>query len=290
VTRMLELDDGTALCVDVAGDPADPAVLLIGGATSSMDWWEPEFCGRIAGAGRFVVRYDARDTGESTQWPVGEPGYTGDDLALDAVRVLDGLGIPAAHLVGVSMGGGIAQDLAVRFPGRVLSLTLIATSTAFVRADETALPPPEPRILALFDQPEPDLDWSDEDAVVDEMVRTHEAYAGSSGFEEDRVREISRRVVRRTPDVRASVTNHWKVAGEGDPSPHTMADVEAPTLVLHGTDDPLFPLPHGEALAREVRGARLVTLQGMGHEAPPRVTWDVVVPAILEHTEAQSGP
>ena len=152
---------------------------------------------------------------------MGEPGYTGDDLTLDAVRVLDGLGIPAAHLVGVSMGGGIAQDLAVRFPDRVLSLTLIATSTAFARADETALPPPEPRILALFDQPEPDLDWSDEDAVVDEMVRTHEAYAGSSGFEEDRVREISRRWSGGLPTCEASVTNHWKVAGRRRPlAPH----------------------------------------------------------------------
>ena len=286
--RKVELEDGTVLCVDTTGAPGDPAVLLLGGATSSMDWWDPELCRRLAAAGRFVVRFDARDTGESSHWPVGRPGYTGEDLSLDPLRVLDALGVGAAHLVGVSMGGGIAQDLAVRFPDRVLSLTLIATSAAFERADDTPLPPPEPRIQALMAEGEPELDWGDEDAVVDRMVEVHRLYAGSLGID-DTVAETARRVVRRTPDVEASVTNHWVVVGGGEPSSSTMADIAAPTLVLHGTDDPLFPLAHGEALAREVRGARLVRLEGMGHEPPPRATWDVVVPAVVEHT-ATPGP
>lgn len=283
MARMVEVGDDVRLCVDMVGDPDDPAILLIGGATSSMDWWEPDFCRGLAEAGRFVIRYDARDTGESTHWPAGEPGYSGDDLTLDALRLLDAVDVDAAHLVGVSMGGGIAQDLAVRSPGRVLSLTLVATSAAFDRRDQTPLPPPEPRIQALFEAPEEDPDWDDETAVVDMMVDVHRTYAGTLGIDEDVVREISRRVVRRTPDVRASVTNHWKVV-EGDPSPHVMTDVKARTLVLHGTDDPLFPLPHGEALALEIPGARLVPVPGMGHEMPPRATWDLVVPEIVTHT------
>jgi len=281
--RRIELDDGTVLCVDSFGDTGDPAILLMGGATSSMDWWEVDFCRRLADAGRFVVRFDARDTGESSHWPVGKPGYTGEDLSLDPLRVLDALGVASAHLVGVSMGGGIAQDLAVRFPDRVLSVTLIATTAAFDRAGEDDLPGPESRIQQLMQDDEPDLDWGDEDAVVDRMVEVQGAFAGSLGLD-DTVPEIARQVVRRTPDVQASVTNHWVVIGGGEGEPHAMSEITAPTLVVHGTDDPMFPLPHGEMLAREIAGARLVAVEGMGHEVPPRPTWDVVVPALVEHT------
>jgi pimeloyl-ACP methyl ester carboxylesterase len=270
------------LCVDTVGREGDPAVLLIGGVTASMDWWEPEFCERIASAGRFVIRYDHRDTGQSSSSPVGEPSYTGEDLSADPLRILDALDIRSAHLVGVSMGGGIAQDIAVEHPDRVRSLTLIATSAAFDRQDPTPLPPPEPRITAS-DQDE-DPDWDDEQAVVDKMVEVQRLYAGSLGIDEDRVREISRRVVERTRDVAASVTNHWVVIGGGDGPSHTMAEIDAPTLVLHGTDDPMFPPAHAEALAAEIRGAKLLPLEGMGHEVPPRALWDVVVPAIVEHT------
>lgn len=272
------------LCVQAFGRFDDPAVLLIGGATSSMDWWEPDFCRRLADAGRFVIRYDHRDTGQSSSSPLGSPAYSGDDLTLDALRVLDGLGVGAAHLVGVSMGGGMAQDLAVRFPARVLSLTLVATTAAFERAHPTALPPPEARLAASFEDPPADPDWSDDDAVVERMVQVQGEYAGSLGFDEERVREIAREVVRRTTNVAASVSNHWLVVGGGDDSPRTMAEIRQPTLVLHGTEDPLFPLPHGEALAAEIPGAVLLPLEGMGHEVPPRAFWDVVVPALVTHT------
>ncbi len=271
------------LCVETFGRPENPAILLIGGATSSMDYWQPEFCRLLADAGRYVVRYDHRDTGQSTSSPAGQPDYTGDDLADDVLHVLDGLGILAAHLVGVSMGAGIAQHLAVTQPQRVLSLTLIATTAAFERADPTPLPPPEPRVADTFDQETPDVDWSDEEAVVQGNVDALRPYAGSL-WDEDEVRAVSRIVVRRTRDMAASVTNHWLVIGTGEESPHTMADIDVPTLVLHGTEDPLFPFPHGEALAAEIRGAKLVPMPGMGHEFPPRPLWDVVVPAIVELT------
>ena len=198
--------------------------------------------------------------------------------------VLDALGVGSAHFVGLSMGGGISQDIAVEHPDRVLSLTLVATSAAFDRADPTPLPPPEPRIVASFEQPEADPDWSDEDAVVDQMVEVHRTYAGSLGLDEERVRSTARRVVERTRDVQASVTNHWVVVGGGEETPHAMAEIVAPTLVLHGTDDPMFPIGHGRSLAAEITGARLIELEGMGHEVPPRALWDVVVPAIVEHT------
>jgi pimeloyl-ACP methyl ester carboxylesterase len=281
---MVQVGDAE-LCVDTFGAPGDPAVLLMGGATSSMDWWEPEFCERIAAAGRYVIRFDNRDTGESTTSPVGEPSYTGADLSADPLRLLDALRISRAHLVGVSMGGGIAQDIAVQHPDRVLSLTLIATTAAFDRAGTTPLPPPEPRLAATLEQDD-DLDWDDTDAVVDQMVEVHRVYAGSLGIDEDRVRTISRAVVERTRDLRASVTNHWVVIGGGEDDPHTMAEIQVPTLVLHGTDDPMFPLAHGQALVDEIAGARLVPLEGMGHEVPPRALWDVAVPAIVAQTSS----
>ena len=101
------------LCVEAIGDSAHPALLLIGAATWSMDWWEDGLCRRLADRGRLVVRYDQRDTGRSTSCPPGAPDYTGADLVSDAVAVLDGLGIVRAHVVGLSMGGGIAQYVAL---------------------------------------------------------------------------------------------------------------------------------------------------------------------------------
>src|SRR4051812_26117136 len=98
---------GAKLCVEAFGAPGDPAVLLIAGMAQSMDWWEPAFCARLAGAGRFVVRYDHRDTGGSTRCPPGSPDYGFDELGTDPLRVLDALGVDRAHLVGMSMGGGI---------------------------------------------------------------------------------------------------------------------------------------------------------------------------------------
>src|SRR5918997_4413010 len=96
--------NGVTLAADSFGDPADPAILLIMGGGASMDWWEDEFCERLAAAGRFVIRYDHRDTGQSTAYEPGAPGYTGTDLADDAVGVLDAYGLASAHIVGMSMG------------------------------------------------------------------------------------------------------------------------------------------------------------------------------------------
>ncbi|HEV8153247.1 MAG TPA: alpha/beta fold hydrolase, partial [Solirubrobacteraceae bacterium] len=106
--QMVNAGGGAELCVETTGDPGAPPILLIAGASSSMDYWDEELCRRLAGRGRRVVRYDHRDTGRSTSYPAGAPGYTGADLTTDALAVLDGLGLDRAHLVGLSMGGGIA--------------------------------------------------------------------------------------------------------------------------------------------------------------------------------------
>jgi pimeloyl-ACP methyl ester carboxylesterase len=122
--------DGAQICVEAIGDRDDAAILLIAGAAWSMDWWDDELCRRLADRGRLIVRYDNRDTGRSTAYPPGSPGYAGADIVADAVAVLDELQIDRAHVVGLSMGGGIAQHLAVDHRNRVATLTLISTTSA----------------------------------------------------------------------------------------------------------------------------------------------------------------
>jgi pimeloyl-ACP methyl ester carboxylesterase len=277
-------DGELALCVEGIGSPDDPALLLIGGNAASKDWWDDELCARLAAGGRYVVRYDSRDTGASTQWPAGEPGYTGADLADDALRVLDGLGIGAAHLLGISGGGAIAQRIGVEHPERVLTLTLLSTTfggPASVAWDD--LPPSSEAVEASFAQPAPEPDWTDREAVVEYVVAGERVFAGTLAVDEERLAALVRRVFDRTPDMAAGCKNHW-IAESGPPLSAGIGTITAPTLVLHGTADPLFPYGHGEALAKEIPGARLVPLPGVGPQMPPPEVWDVLVPEVLEHT------
>ncbi len=271
---------GTDLCVETFGAPDDPAVLLIAGGAQSMVWWEDGWCRLLADGGRFVVRYDHRDTGRSTSSPAGQPTYRGADLATDPLRILDALQVPVAHVVGLSMGGGIAQFLAVTRPERVRTLTLMSTSPAGPTPGDP-LPGPEPQVAATFENPDPEPDWADRDAVLRYRVDAERPYA--PGFDEDRVRSLAAREVDRTRDMAASMTNHF-LLDDPWPAGADLARIAAPTLVLHGTADPLLPLEHGRALARLIPGARLVELPGVGHQQPPPSQWGLAAPAILDHT------
>lgn len=277
--------NGIELCAQTFGSADDPALLLIGGAASSMDWWEDAFCEQLAAGGRHVIRYDHRDTGRSTHDAPGAPTYTLADLAADAVALLDALGVRRAHLAGISMGGGIALRIALDHPQRVASLTLLSTSPG--GPSDASLPPMSPALEAYFGQTAPQPDWRDREDAVTCIVASLFPFAGRLGVDEAHMREVVGRVVERTRDIEASMTNHWIIGGAGDPLRPRLGALRMPTLVLHGTDDPLFPLGHGEALAREIPGARLVPLPGVGHEVPPPNVWNVVVPAMLEHTAAR---
>jgi pimeloyl-ACP methyl ester carboxylesterase len=272
------------LCIQTFGAAGEPTILLIGGAESSMDWWQDEFCELLASGPRYVIRYDLRDTGQSVSYEPGAPGYDGSDLVADAVGVLDALGIARAHVVGISMGGGIGQHLALEHSGRVETLTLISTSPVGPRGpDKPGLPPMSEELASSFAEPAPEPDWSDREAVVDHIVQGLRPYSGSLPFDEEEQRALVERVVDRTVNIASSSKNHWIMDG-GDPVDRPLGEVSAPTLVLHGSEDPLFPYAHAEALADEIPGARLLPLEGMGHEMPPRPLWDRVVAAILEHT------
>ncbi|MGI5445932.1 alpha/beta fold hydrolase [Streptomyces sp. CA-243310] len=278
--------NGVTLATQAFGDPTDPTVLLVPGAEATMDWWDEEFIARLGAAGRHVIRYDTRDTGRSTVFPIGEPSYTGDDLLLDALGVLDAHGGAAAHVVGVSMGGALAQRLAVLHPERVVTLTLMSTSPDGPAGPGLPdLPPMGEALARWFAEPRPDPDWADRDAVVAYFLAGEHALAGRIPVDEERLRATAGRAYDRSP-VPAAACNHWSVEG-GEPVRARLGEITAPTLVLHGTHDPLFPYGHAEALAREIPGATLVPLAGMGHQMPVPEVWDTVIPALVRHTAAR---
>jgi pimeloyl-ACP methyl ester carboxylesterase len=280
VTERIVTVDGVRLCFETFGDDAGPAVLLLAGMSQTMDAWGTGLCERLAAEGRYVVRYDHRDAGRSATSPPGEPDYGVGDLQDDALRVLDAAGVGSAHLVGLSMGAGIALDLALSHPDRVRSLTLLGCSTL-----DDGLPPMDPAVAAALSEPPPEPDWSDTDAVVGYLVEGERAFGGPR-FDTEHARRTARAIVERTASVPALLTNHGIAVAADDGGPSRPGDVTVPTLVLHGSADPLFPLPHGEALAAAIPGATLHVLDGVGHETPPPRTWDVVVPVLARHTAA----
>ena len=281
--RLLPVN-GVELCVETFGNPADPALLLVMGAAATMDWWEDDFCRRLANGGRFVIRYDHRDTGGSVTYEPGSPGYTGPDLVADPVGILDALDVARAHLIGMSMGGALVQVAALDYPERVATLTLISTSPGGPNEDD--LPGMPEEVAAEFRSIE-EPDWSDREAVVEYGVALARACASpTQPFDEDGMRALWGRVFDRSENVASTMKNHYLAEG-GEAWRARLTELSLPVLVIHGDEDPVMPYEHGVALAREIHGARLVTLQQTGHEIPRR-TWDVVIPAILDHTAAAS--
>jgi pimeloyl-ACP methyl ester carboxylesterase len=277
--RIVEAN-GVELCTEPFGDPADPPILLIMGIGASMLWWEEGFCQLLADGGRFVVRYDHRDTGRSVTYELGRPGYRGADLIADAVGVLDAYEFPVGHLVGVSAGGAFAQLLALDHPERVASLVLISTSPAL--PGERELPPPTDEFGRFVSTAA--VDWSDTESMIDHLVDYSRVLAGRRRrFDEAATRRLVRREVERARDF-AAVQNH-DVLPEGEASSGTLSSITAPTLVIHGTADPMFPIEHGEALAEEIPGAKLLPLEGAGHGVD-RADWETIAAAILKHTTA----
>ena len=272
--------NGVDLCVECIGDPADPPILLIMGSSASMDWWEDEFCMRLVAGRRFVVRYDHRDTGQSVSYEPGAPTYTLDDLVADPAALIDRLDLSAAHIVGISMGGALAQGVALGHPGRVASLTLIATAPQLPdpkiptyprcrlrpsRSSRSTLPTgPTEAQHRLHDPPRADLPRG---------APTHST----------RLRSPARRTGLRPHAEHGFDDDQPQRPGGGERTREGLGQIDVPTLVVHGTDDPVVPYGNALALVREIRSARLLTLEGAGHDLP-RPVWDIVVPAILDHT------
>jgi pimeloyl-ACP methyl ester carboxylesterase len=270
--RRVVRTNGVELRVETFGDRRDPAVLLIMGATAPMIRWPETLCRRIAGSGRYVIRYDNRDTGQSTAFAPGDPGYDVRDLARDAVGILDALGIEKAHAAGLSMGGMIVQHLAIFHASRLHSATIVASSPApfpqsGIRLEEgkATLSPPWPVTMRLIEFLRT-VDWRDEQAAIDAWLREDLDMLGSGDVRDERTaRAIVTEVVRGARNVASHRLNHPIAVATTPPWRERLADIRTPVLVFHGSDDAILPIDHGRAMAREIPGARLIEVEGMGH-------------------------
>lgn len=277
------------LAVETSGSPADPAILLIHGGGHSLLNWDEEFVTRLAAAGRYVIRYDSRDAGRSTGSPAGAPAHNLRDLVSDAASLIEALGLECAHVVGMSQGAAVAQLLALDHPGRVASLTLASSTPGGPGHEHDDLPQMSTELQELFATEQAAPDWSDREAVIAYLVEAERPFAAHSRpFDEEAMRRLAERVADRTIDIAAQLTNPF-LLDAGEPWRHRLGRIEAPTLVLHGTEDPFVPFGHGRALAAEIPGAHLIAMEQTGHEVFPPHLWDLLIPAILDHTAGNRG-
>ncbi|WJX08251.1 alpha/beta fold hydrolase [Bacillus cereus] len=275
--------NGIDICTESFGNPANPAVLLIMGAMCSMVYWDEEFCQQLADTGRYVIRYDNRDVGRSTTYEPGSSHYTVVDMADDAVGILDAYHIDEAHIIGMSLGGMIAQLVALRHPQRVLSITLIASSIFGSDDNNRNLPPMDETILA-YHANGAKLNWSDEESVANYLVTGSALLCGSKHkFDEKRAYKQVEKEIKRANNL-LSMFNHALLKGD-DSYEGKLKGINIPALVIHGTEDTVLPYEHGLALVNEIPNAFLLTLEGSGHEIHFD-DWNDIINAISNHTSA----
>jgi len=270
------------------GDRRGRPLLLIMGLGAQMILWHEEFCQQLAARGHRVIRFDNRDVGKSTWFdqlgvpdvsaavgaallrqPVTAP-YLLRDMAADAVGLLDALQIDKAHIVGASMGGMIAQSLAIGFPARVLTLTSIMSSTG-----NPDLPPATPTAMSVLLAPPP----TTREEAIERAVSVFRTI-GSPGFpfDEADIRSRAARGFDRGFNPAGTVRQMVAILASGSRK-DALKGVRVPTLVIHGKDDPLVPFPAGQDTASAISGAELLAIDGMGHDMP-RAVWPRFIDAI----------
>jgi pimeloyl-ACP methyl ester carboxylesterase len=288
--------DGVELAYETFGDPADPPLVLVMGLGAQMLAWPDAFCQALADAGHHVVRFDNRDVGLSTHLDDvppprlrdlvlrrRRPPYRIDDMADDALGLLDALGIDAAHVVGASMGGFIAQTMALRQPAKVRSLTLIMTSTGSTKVGRA-----RPKVLWRILRRR--VATTREEAVSASIEGYRLIGSGGYAFDEEYLRDIAGRAYDRGFDPAGQLRQIWAITAQANRT-RDLAGISAPTLVVHGLEDPLVNVSGGLALARAIPRATLVGFHGMGHDLP-RALWPDIVRQILALTataEADAG-
>jgi proline iminopeptidase len=291
--------NGLTLAYETSGEPGRPAMLLVMGLGMPLVFWPDAFVDGLAASGFQVVRFDNRDCGHSSKMPHGplpnvlvaigralmrlrvRAPYTLEDMADDAAGLLDALGIAQAHVVGVSMGGMIAQALAANRPERVVSLTSIMSSSGNPRVSLGRMGV----IREVLRRPaRPD----DEAAVIAHLQHLF-GVIGSPGFATDAelLRGLSERVARRGYYPKGTARQLLAILASGDRR-RDLGKIRAPTLVVHGTHDPLLPAAAGRDTARHIPAARLMLIDGMGHDLPPALTPRLVA-EIAAHCRAAEG-
>jgi len=240
------------------GDPGDPAVLLVMGTSAPAIGWPEGLVAALVAGGRQVLRFDHRDTGRSGTVDFTAHPYTVADMAGDALAVLDGFEVASAHVVGASLGGTIAQYLAVEHPGRVRALTVIMSSP--LGADLDALPPPTPAFLQHIAARSRTPRTTRAERIAEAVATWRVLNGGELPFEEESVRRFVTETYDRARDIDAA--EHHSLAARPDADP---SRITAPTQVLHGSADPLLPPEHGRAVAAAIPGAHFHLIPGMGH-------------------------
>jgi pimeloyl-ACP methyl ester carboxylesterase len=287
--RFADVGNGITLCYETFGDPSAPPVMLVMGLGTQMIAWDTRFCEDLATRGFHVVRFDNRDTGRSTRLDgapvpklheialrrIPRPAYKLADMALDTVGLMDVLGFERAHVLGVSMGGMIAQTVAARHPSRVRSLTSIMSNTGARFSGQPAL---KTYPVLLGRSP------ADRDAFIDHGTKTW-TLIGSPGFARDELelREMIALSFDRGASPAGTARQLGAIIASGDRRRELRA-VQAPTLVIHGEADKLIAPSGGRATAKAIDGARLITIPGMGHDLP-RDAWPQIIGAITEHAQ-----
>ena len=289
--------NGIELCYDTFGDRAAPPMVLIMGLAAQMIAWDDDFCGELASRGYWVVRFDNRDIGLSTKFAQhGVPDvmamlgmllqgktvpapYTLRDMAADTIGLMDAIGIKSAHVIGASMGGAIAQEIAIRHPARLRTLTSIMSSTG-----EPGLSQPTPEAMQILMAPTP----TDRDAYFERYRQTWRVLRGP-GFPLDEARDAERgaRIFERGLNPPGAARQLAAIMASGSRK-DALAAVKAPTLVIHGDADPLVRLDGGEATARAIPGAKLMVIAGMGH-ALPIPMWPQIIDAIASHAHGAAA-
>ena len=276
---------------ETIGEPNSKPLLLIAGLGSQLLAWSDEICENLAKSGFFVIRFDNRDVGLSTKFEdAGMPNmmeisaaytrgevpdipYTLEDMADDAVGILDVLNINKAHICGASMGGMIAQIIAYRHPSRVQSLTVIMSTTG-----NPELPPSKPEILMQFFAPVP----SEREAYINEMVKRDSLIYGNFTYNEDQGREYRTKEYDRSYYPEGIARQLAAMAIPGNIKPKISA-IRAPTVVIHGTEDSFNLIEAGKEIALEIPGAELLIIDGMAHSFPREV-----IPPIINALVANS--
>ena len=287
--------NGIQIEYETFGNPSSSPLLLIMGLGGQLIHWDTGLCEQFAEKGHFVIRFDNRDCGLSTKFEAAglpdmielfdktlrgeavETPYTLNDLADDAAGLLDALDVNKAHICGASMGGMIAQTLAIRHPHRVSSLISIYSTTG-----NPELPQMKPEAMEVLMTPPP----TEREAYIEYNVKTLRFIAGDGfPFDEDFIRDISARSFDRAFYPQGVGRQMAAVMAQQNRRV-ALASVKAPTLVIHGTADPLVPVEHGRDTADAIPGAQLLLIEGMGHDLPhTKGPWPQIVEAVSAHTQ-----
>lgn len=287
MTMQIVQSNGIEICYETIGDAANPPVLLIMGLGGQLIGWEDGFCRRLAGRGHCVIRFDNRDAGLSTHVHGKRMGdllaiaagdtstapYVLEDMADDTAGLMESLRLHAAHLVGLSMGGMIAQATTTRHPERVRSLTTIASNTG----DRHVGQPTQEGMAVLFQPPTGTPEEAADRAV--ENIRL----VGSPGFPPDLegIRDRARRSFERASDPHGVGRQLAALLASPDRTP-ALHEIRVPTVVIHGDSDPMIDVSGGRATAEAIPGAHLEIIKGMGHDLP-RDVWDRIIDLISDN-------